>query len=576
MRNIFKNHKSSETPKVESIEELPVAPVETLEPKKELVDSEAIDVRLEALVDYFDQCEKNGIEMTQDMVQTEIKERLGLEVEELLGEEITNPELKATHNEIVGRIKEVMSQKAEEKGTPLSFLREKVFKSKAAKAAFVTALLFLKFNPLAAAEHKESKENIKDKIEHETKKPVSHDGGDGKTFKAGVEDFITPEGNIVISATHNFETDKADLKDAEHLSEEFNKFLSSIDRNNFNDLINQDWTVKGSSDERHTNWAGGNEGLTQARIDAVVKVIEQTLANHNFTDKLTSEQIKQIAEKKITEIYPTHGAEKGVTYLTDLANPVTGHNFTDAEVKNIKETNPSEYHKLLDQCRYTNFELEVAKSVPVIDKMVSKVPKIETSVKIPEPPKIFSPEVFDKYYLLVDDSPSMGGTKKNMAKELTDLNIVKPFMVAHYSADLSKISTEKNSEEAAKKIMKMDTEHSSSTELSLSSAIKFLEKIEKQEQGAIEKNEVLPHGVMYVATDETLQDVNKLQKLVELGEKTNTKIEFLIFYSHGGKVLKLGLDDIQKQIDKKNIFKVGDRLLIKKLVDADGKVVISL
>ena len=575
MRNIFKNHKPVETPNIENIEELPTEKPETLEPKPELADSEAIDVRLESLVDYFDQCEKNGIEMTQDMVQIEIRERLGLEVEELLGEEITNPELKATHNEIVSRIKEVMSQKAEEKGTPLSFLREKVFKSKAAKAAFVTALLFLKFNPTAAAEHKDTKENIKDKIEHETKKPVSHDGDDGKTFKAGVEDFTTPDGHIIISATHNFETDKADLKDAEHLGEEFNKFLSSIDRTNFNDLINQDWTVKGSSDQRHTNWAGGNEGLTQARIDAVVSVIEKILASHNFADKLTSEQIKQIAEKKITEIYPTSGTEKGVTYLTDLVNPVTGHNFTETEVKTIKETNPSEYHKLLDQCRYTNFELEVKKSVQVADKMVPKPPKIETSVKVPDLPKIFLPEVFDKYYLLIDDSPSMGHTKQNMAKELSGLNITKPFMVAHYSNDLSKISTEKNSEAAAKKLMKMDTEHSSDTELSLSAAIKFLEKVEKQEQKAIEKNEVLPHGVMYVATDETLQDVNQLKKLVELSEKTNTKIEFLMFYSNGGKVLKLGLDDIQKQIDQKNLFKVGDRLVIKKLVDAEGKVVAS-
>ncbi len=575
MRNIFKNHKPAETSKIENIEELPVVPVETLEPKPELVDSEAIDVRLESLVDYFDQCEKNGIEMTQEMVQTEIKERLGLEVEELLGEEITNPELKATHNEIVSRIKEVMSQKAEEKGTPLSFLREKVFKSKAAKAAFVTALLFLKFNPLSASEHKDTKENIKDKIEHETKKPVSHEGDDGKTFKASIEDFVTSDGHIIISATRNFETDKADLKDAEHLGEEFNKFLSSIDRNNFNDLIGQDWTVKGSSDQRHTNWAGGNEGLTQARIDAVVKVIEQILASHNFSDKLTSEQIKQIAEKKITEIYPTGGAEKGVTYLTDLVNPTTGHNFTEAEVKTIKETNPSEYHKLLDQCRYTNFELEATKSVPVIEKMVPKPPKIETSVKVPDLPKIFSPEVFDKYYLLIDESQSMGGTKQNMAKELSGLNIVKPFMVAHYSEDLSKISTEKNSEEAAKKIMKMDTEHASSTELSLSAAIKFLEKVETQEQKAIEKNEALPHGIMYVATDETLQDVNQLQKLVELSEKTNTKIEFLMFYSHGGKVLKLGLDDIQKQIDQNNLLKVGGRLVIKKLVDTEGKVVFS-
>ena len=569
---MFNPFKKTEAPKLENIEELPSEKPEALEVEEKLDDSEPIDVRLEALTDYFDQCEKHGIEMTKEMVETEIRDRLGIEIDDLLGEQISDPELQLTHQELVSRINELMSQKAEEKGTPLSFLRDK-FKSKFARLAVMTALMLLKFNPLHAADHKDTKENIKDKIEHDTKKPVNHDGDGDKTFKASFEDF---NGKVVISATNNFETDKADIHNADNLKADFDKFLSSIDKTNFNDLIGQDWIVKGSSDERKTSRPGGNPVLTHDRIAAVKTILEEALASHSFANKLSVEQIKQISEKQIKEVYPTSGAEEGVTHLTDLVNPITGHNFTDAEVKSIKESNPSEYHKLLDQCRYTNFELAVKKSVPVVEKIEPvKPPKVELPVKTPDHPKIFIKKNFDKYYLLVDDSPSMSGTKKNMAKELSTLDVDKPFMVANFSENLSKISYEKNSEKAAKKMMRMDTDHSSSTELSMSSAIKFLETIEKQEDKQIKNNEVLPRGIMYVATDETLQDVNQLQKLTELSAKTNTEIEFLVFYGQGNKVLKLSLDDIQKQMDKNNLLKVGNRLVIKKLADSNGKVIVS-
>jgi len=581
--------KKAEAPKAENIEELPIEQPEDLEIKENLVDSESIDVRLEALTDYFNQCEKNGIEMTREMVETEIRERLGLEIEDLLGEKITDPELKLTHEEIVSRIKEVMNQKAEEKGTPLSYLRG-MFKSQFARFAVVTALMILKFgiNPTYAAEHKDTKENIKDKIEHETKKPVSHEGDGDKTFKATIENF---NGKILISATNSFETDKADLKDDGKLSAEFDKFLSSIDKTNFNSLINQDWAIKGSSDERKTSWAGGNMGLTHDRIEVVKLFLLEILAHHNFGDKLSSEQIKQLMEKKINEVYPTGGAEKGVTYLTDLVNPVSGHNYTEAEIKNVKDTNPSEYHKMLDKCRYTNFELSASKTAPVVTEKIEPIKKpIDQKVdnqknKIPEIPKIITGDNFDKYYFLVDNSASMGGTKKNMAKELSSLNINKPFMMANYSDKLSGIKSEKSSQELAEKMTIMDTEHASDTELTFSSAIKFLEKIEKQEHKQIQNNEQLPKGIMYIATDETLQDVNHIDQLKTLSAKTNTQVEVLVFYDRGHKFLRLSLDDIQKQIDANNFSKIHDydnsgklldeRWIIKKLADESGKIVIG-
>jgi hypothetical protein len=596
MFNPFKNHKTNETLKVDKNEESTVEQVEKLETEEsvaeqveKLEDSEPIDVRLEALTDYFDQCEANGVEMTKEMVETEIRDRLGLEVEELLGAEIADPEIKTTHQEVIAKIKEIMNQKAEAKETPLSFLRDKVFKSKFAKAAFVSAMLLLKFNPTQAADHKNT-DNIKDKVEHEVKKPVGSEGDGNKTFKASAEDFSSPDGVVIMSATSNFETDKADIKDASKIINDFNKFLSSIDKDNFNSLISQDWTVKGSSDERRTNWAGGNEGLTQARIQAVVEIIKTVLASHDFAGKLSPDQIKQVLSKAILESYPTSGTEKGVTYLSDLVNEDTNESYTEQELKTMKEKDPREYQKLLDKCRYTNFELTASKDEPKFEKIDPKTPpiKIETPIKTPDIPKIIiESENFDEYYFLIDESPSMTSTKKHVSKELASLNIEKPFMMANYSDDLSRVVHENDSKSMAKKIIKMDTEHSSGRELSFAAAIKFLEKIEKKQEKKIKNNEVLPNGVMYVTTDEILQDVDRLEELKALSIKTNIKIEILVF--KGSKFLRLGLDDVKKQINDNKIANniarmnyydkndkiIGQRMILKSLADADGNLFIN-
>lgn len=577
MFNLFKNRKESGNLDLEKKQENLEEPVNQLELEGEpesLPDSEPIDIRLEALTNYFDQCEENGIEMTREMVETEIRERLGIEIEDLLGEEITNKDIKLTHQEIAQEISKIMSQKAENKGTSLDFLR-KMFGSQFSRFAVVTLLLLLKFNPLQAESKKENTSNIKNKIETETKKQVNVDGGDDKTFKANIEDFNSQDGTIILSATNNFETDKADLKDAAKLVADFDNFLSSIDQDNFKNLINQDWVVKGSSDERKTSREGGNPKLTLDRISVVKSALEKTLKNHNFGDKLSTEQIKQLLEKQIKEVFPTGGVENGVTYLTDLINPISGQNYTEGEIKVLKNSNPAEYYKLLEKCRYTNFELEVKKDIPVIENKTETPPPSIIPEKPKDEPKIFSPKEYDEYYLLVDESPSMGSTKKNMSKELKSLNINKPFKVAKYSDDLSSISSERNSEQAAKKLMKMDTDNNASRELSFFSAIKFLEKIEKGQRHDIKKGIPLPEGVLYIATDETLQDVDKLEKLKELSVKTNIEVKILIFYSKGNKVLKLDIDELQKQMDlNNNLIKYGNRTVVRNLYDAEGKRVV--
>lgn len=566
MFKIFKNHKAEEAPKPETIEELPVEQAEKLETKEELIDSESIDVRLEALTDYFEQCEKNGIEMTKEMVETEIRERLGIEVEDLLGEEITDPELKLTHQEIISKINGLMEQKAEEKGTALSFLRDKVFKSKFAKAAFVTALLFLKFNPAQAADHKE---NIKDKIEHETKKPVGHEGDGDKTFKAEPKDFshekmLDPKGekaNVIISASSSFESGKAIIKDAKIIKTEFDKFLSSIDSKNIKELLGKEWTVKGSSDETHP---GINEKLTNDRIDALSSILKAAISKHDFSKKIaageiTQEEVKQILAKEILEKYPVNGPEKGVTYLTDLKNPATNQKYTAEEIKVIKDTNPAEYKKLLKECRYTNFELTAD------DK------------------KVFNIDGYDECGVLVDNSGSMQATKTFMAAELINLNLVKDFKVALFSDKISKFIKVSDTKSAAREITNMKTGGGSDYERVCSSAVEYLKMTLYSDTRNKVSAEDMPDRVLYIATDEAIQDVHLLYKVDELAKKTNTDVVFLVFYNEASvdesgkkvinhKIIKLSTEDMKEQIEKNNALK--NNTTMNRFLDKDGKQVV--
>jgi hypothetical protein len=512
----------------------------------EALPEETIDLKLEALSDYFLECEKNGIDLTKEMVEQEINERLGINAEELLGEQITNPEISLTHQEIISEIKRVMEQKAESKGTPLSFLRDTVFKSKFSKAAVMSLLVGLKINSMQAAE----KADVKDvKSKQEFKKADTKSSPDGKTYQAKDEDFSDPDKPIVISATSNFETNKADLKDSKVLESKLDAFFSTINTDNFEILMAQDWVVKGSSDERRTNWEGGNEGLTKARIESVKTAILKVLNKHNFSKQLSEDQIKKLLTKEIYQSYPKSGEEKGVTYITNLDNPETGEKYTAEEVESLKTKNPAKYNKLLDKCRYTNFELK-AKN------------------------KVFENENYDIYYVLIDNSPSMEDNKKDMAREMQEMNIQKTFLYANFSDKVGNLEVGSDSKAVANKILKMPKVSASSTELAMSSAITLLSRVDASNANLIKSGKKLSKTVMFIATDETLQDVNRIEELKVLSERNNFDIKFIFFYQDGQRTVKVGLDEIQEQIDLNNIFKAQNgRVILSNFSDEYGRKV---
>lgn len=530
MWNIFKHSKNSETSTNKRSEaifqsenlagsELENSPTENLAESK-LENSPAIDLRLEALVDYFDQCEKNGIEITPAMAENEILNKLGIKVEELLEAEIKDPELKKIHEDIIAEIQKMMAQKATDQKTILSYLRETVFKSNFAKAAFVTAMLFLKFNPAHSADdNKKIPEQKKDKTEQNINKTNALEGDDAKIYVANAEDFNKLDKKVKIEAISYFDTDKADLKNIPALSDEFENFLSSINETNFKKIMDRDWTIKGSSDEQIR--PAGNEKLTQARISAFGELFGEILKNHDFSQQLPAEKTEQVLAKKISEIYPTSGQEKGVTYITDLKNQETGEKFTTKEVSAL---NPIERQVLLDKCRYTNFEISSS---------------------------MFEISAYGQCIILVDNSPSMENSQKNMADELRYLNENLPVTVGYFSSELSVIEQRSNSQEAATVMSKMPTK-GATNERAFSSAIQYLEKVAKSDKEKIDSDHKISK-IIYIATDEALQDANRVYELTNL-TKANPNIEytikFLMFSNNGSKVIKLSLEDLINKVEK--------------------------
>ena len=499
MFNIFKP-KTVEAPKKENQEAL----IQNDKFKK-LEDSEPMDVRLEVISDYLKTCKDNGIEITPEMAEKELNEKLGLNISELLDEEIKDSEIKVVHKDVVTEIENMMNQKATEQGTVLNYLREKVFKSNYSKAAFVTAMLFLKFNQGHAAT-----DSVKDKTHSNTeiKKAVNLDGGDGdKTYNAA-EDFKNNDKKVTIKAGSFFETDKADIKNQSKLNIEFDNFFSSINDNNFDKMVAHNWIFSSSSDERKTaNWGGSNKNLSDARFEEFKKAFEEAKLTHDFSG-LSSDQIKQILDKPISNVQPANGE----THITDLVNSETKRNFTQKEANALKS---DVREKLLDQCRYANFEVEST---------------------------MFEVGTFGQFILLVDDSPSMKISKANMADELKYINKDMPVKVGFFSSELSSLKQLNSSQEASAEILK-ESITGSGHELAISSAIQYLEKIPTDDVSS---------KIMYVATDEGLQDLDKILQLKELSKTTNTQVAFLMFHEKGTKFIKLSADDLVNKI-KKNI-----------------------
>lgn len=441
------------------------------------------------------------------------------------------------------------------------------------KAAFVALMLLAKFAPVAqGAEHHD---NLKDgeKISKEISSEVGHEPDPDKIYRPSAKDFYDQESEnnssndakpldiklnensrlVNLELSNYFATDRADINNPQAIISDFEAFLSKITPDNAQEIINADFKLFGSSDERPTsNWNGSNADLTKARLESLDKILTETLQNYNF-ENLPSDLAEQIRGKTFFHempISPT-GSEEGVIYITDLDNPETGKKYTPEEVASIKSNNPEKYKLLLDGCRQISFSVTASK-MDFINKMKMRNSELKTGHEVgPRFPEFLKINDYDNVYLLFDNSPSVGNSYPYMAQviEKQNFNELK-VNFATFSNHLDGIKQLDSPEEVAKNIRDMKYD-GNVDERALDVACTALGKMKAKERNAL-----------FIMTDEDIQDVSwdKIQKARSLATEKNASVYFYYGDDKYKAIRQVSLEDLEKAYEDKAMALIAPKI----------------
>lgn len=461
----------------------------------------------------------NDIEKVSGLKLTELLEFLGKE----------NFNLKVNSQDLYKSIKDSIDD------SPAKESWWRRFSNKTAtRATFAALMIILKFAPeVKGAQKIEIDDKEKEKTENAIKFKTEPEDKEN-TYQVSVEEldaleiessFLDLEDHARLELTNYFETDKANISegDKQIINDKFKLFLDNINTSNFEQIMETDFVIFGSSDPRVTNnWGGSNEKLTEARISEAENILQEILNNYDFDNRLSDDQKEAIKKKGFKYDMPDNGPEKGVTYLTDLKNKETEENYTEAEIKEIEENNPDLYFELLKQCRQVSVDF----LAPKINDEVEKIPPLE-----PSPEREIEREILTKWgnyrnvSFIVDNSPSMNHTYSHIAEVIASQDKLPDTEIkfATFSYELDEMKKLENSQEAINFINEM-VKDGNTYERAVHSAISALEKMPK-----VEKNE---KNLLLIATDEPLQsvDLSVLQTLKELAVEKNCEVNFL--YAH--------------------------------------------
>jgi len=507
----------------------------------------------------------------------------GLKPEEVIayleGEELV---VQASSKEILKAIQKSLTVLEEDSNAKNWF--KKVSDSKTARSAFVALMLLAKTSPaVLGAEKPESNSDLTDlrAARIEANFSASDNLDSANTYQASEADFNKSNREELATETVSEEEKKSrrhfDAKplesevrtherfvqlemakyfdtDSDYISEQsaikittdFEKFLSQINTENVERLIQSEFKLFGSSDERPTsNWNGSNEKLTSARLQAVEALLSKTLVNYEFTN-LPEDLANELRAKAFVLEMPISetGPEAGVTYITDLVNPLTNQNYTRDEVEKMKVNNPKEYKKLLDDCRKINFRVEA-----LSDEELTKINSLANSLEVPvfqineleieKTSSISQLNNFQNVSLLFDNSPSVNNSYDYMAQvvanqELNNLNL----NFATFSDKLDRLQNFKSSQDIVEAIRSIRF-NGSSQELALSAAEQALEKMPAGDRNAI-----------FVMTDEPFQDVSwqKVQELKRLAAEKSTEVFFYFADDIKQVVRQISLADLEASL----------------------------
>jgi len=427
------------------------------------------------------------------------------------------------------------------------------------KAAFVSLLLFFKFAPHAEAAKPAAPETNQLKFHTEVSSELKVEGGAGTTkyndgalayhgpnpgaSEAPAEAAPSIESLSKLDLSNSFETDKADINsyEAANIQAQFSNFLDRIDQSNFHQVVTGKWLLQASSDPRPTTAWDSNLDLTQARSATAIQILNEELKNHNWQfSKLNSQQIKDLTNKTFALQIPQSltGAEKGVTYPTDLVNPSTGQKWTTKELAKLDKNG---LESVLADCRYVKVILladaqETIKPMKAVD-----IPPLPGKIMAE---KVISFEKYAQVILVVDDSPSMQPIRESIVGALTNRSD-KPaaITVASFSDKIDQSATAISFHDAAKKL-ELGAPHGDSHEKALTCCQNALEKL-------VDRS-IIGEKLINICTDESLQDVNLklLTDLKEAADKKGVHIQFSMVVDKGQAIVDVSLDNVIKSFLK--------------------------
>lgn len=420
----------------------------------------------------------------------------------------------------------------------------------AVRAIFVTLMLLLKFAPDAKGEEKATPD-LNQKIKTETSNEQSSSVDDPNTYllseaelaKMQFEDGDAKELSVELEDLERFsqlklnnyyETDLDVIPESNQveIKDKFVQFLDQINADNVEQVLASEFKIFGSSDERPTNnWDGSNENLTQARIAAAEKLLKGVLAEYDFSDRLSAEQIAELQAKSFKAEMPVGG----VTYLVDLINPQTGENYSEEEVANFSE---SERLELLKECRRIDVDLLAKKEVK-INELKPITAHIEQARLDNLHKTLTNWNKYQQVALIVDKSPSMNNSCELMSEIISGQEALQDTKLhyATFSDKLDKLESLSQLSEVEEKIKTM-VKDGSHQERAVEAALSALKQI-RPEMGAKMK--------LIVATDEELQrlDYEKLAQLQTEAELKNCEVDFI--YAHnrlGGAAQIVSLEEL--------------------------------
>lgn len=452
-------------------------------------------------------------------------------------------DLKSTIANALASLEKVETKTETDDTSVLEKIREKT-NSRLFRAAFMTAMLFLKFRPDAQAADMQ----VIDKANAKTEKSVDDAKiDDGKTYVPGLDEFKSGAEKTISDAkvleveslnlrdlsqfnlSNYYETDSDNISEGnqEQIKTELSQFLNNLSADNIDEVLAGEFKIFASSDPRPTsNWEGSNEKLTEARAARAIESIRAAINDKDFSNSgLSTAQIEQLKAKDFKIISP----EGGVTNIVDLLNPDTGENYTEAEVAALSE---SEKIGLYKECRRIDVDFLSKKidKIPTLESLPAKL-DLKQELKLTETLKDW--QDYSEVHYLVDNSPSMNKSYEKIANIIAkqgDLGGTK-LKMGTFSMVLDRLDKIKGVDDIVEKVKNMKKD-GSSEERALNAVLSSLEKIDQQDPS---------QKKIVVVTDEPLQGINwkQLNDIKLAAEKKNVTVQFIYAHDRGEGVARV-------------------------------------